>query len=284
MDLYQEFLLTALVSLLLAFLLGKLAGAGEPEKVPAVAADGGLDRVEESSPSLDEAGDEATELRLGGTLAKAMDSVVEIERIGADPAADEIKEVVAEEEEEEEEVREEKGRSLLHGEDEWEGIERSELELLFDFAVKYASSESGAEAVAKLGNGARMRLYGLCKVATEGPCYEPQPMALKVASRAKWNAWQRLGNMNPETAMEQYVTLLSESIPGWTGEKIREDATNSDGNDSLFTVVSATETPVTSSTIHHHPEPAVERLLEDSSSIGIDNAGIGQKFSDQDLG
>lgn len=35
------------------------------------------------------------------------------------------------------------------------------------------------------------------------------------------NAWQSLGNMNPEVAMEQYVTLLSGSIPEWAGEKPR---------------------------------------------------------------
>ncbi|XVE92422.1 hypothetical protein REPUB_Repub01dG0095700 [Reevesia pubescens] len=29
------------------------------------------------------------------------------------------------------------------------------------------------------------------------------------------NAWQRLGNMNPEAAMEQYVALLSDKVPGW---------------------------------------------------------------------
>jgi len=27
------------------------------------------------------------------------------------------------------------------------------------------------------------------------------------------NAWQRLGNMTPEVAMEQYITLLSRRIP-----------------------------------------------------------------------
>ncbi|RVW57451.1 hypothetical protein CK203_078852 [Vitis vinifera] len=30
------------------------------------------------------------------------------------------------------------------------------------------------------------------------------------------NAWQRLGNMSPEAAMEQYVALLSRDIPGWS--------------------------------------------------------------------
>lgn len=29
------------------------------------------------------------------------------------------------------------------------------------------------------------------------------------------NAWQQLGNMSAEVAMEQYITLLSERVPGW---------------------------------------------------------------------
>ncbi|RWV95289.1 hypothetical protein GW17_00042096 [Ensete ventricosum] len=83
-------------------------------------------------------------------------------------------------------VSEERGGSLLHGEDEWEGIERSELEKLFGVATEFVGSEKGVDAVSKLSNELQMQLYGLHRVATEGPCYEPQPMALKVTARAKW--------------------------------------------------------------------------------------------------
>ncbi|RZB68151.1 Acyl-CoA-binding domain-containing protein 3 isoform A [Glycine soja] len=97
--------------------------------------------------------------------------------------------------------------------DDWEGIERSELEKEFMAATKFVSGEENRLGGA--GSNLRMELYGLHKVATEGPCREPQPMALKLAARAKWNAWQKLGNMNPEVAMEQYVSLLSDKFPGW---------------------------------------------------------------------
>lgn len=30
------------------------------------------------------------------------------------------------------------------------------------------------------------------------------------------NAWQKLGNMDPDVAMEQYITLLSEKVPEWS--------------------------------------------------------------------
>ncbi|XP_009615144.1 acyl-CoA-binding domain-containing protein 3 isoform X2 [Nicotiana tabacum] len=97
--------------------------------------------------------------------------------------------------------------------DDWEGIERSELEEEFVKAVNFVDRGKGKE---NLGSELMMQLYGLQKIAMEGPCYEPQPMALKVYARAKWNAWQRMGSMNPEVAMEQYIELLSDHVPGWT--------------------------------------------------------------------
>ncbi|KAF3446570.1 hypothetical protein FNV43_RR11750 [Rhamnella rubrinervis] len=72
-------------------------------------------------------------------------------------------------------------------EDDWEGIEKSELENVFAAAVKFV--EHGAkddDRLLNVGNDVQMALYGLHKVATEGPCYESQPMALKLAARAKW--------------------------------------------------------------------------------------------------
>jgi len=33
--------------------------------------------------------------------------------------------------------------------------------------------------------------------------------------RCARNAWQKLGSMNPEVAMEQYISLLSNKFPEW---------------------------------------------------------------------
>ncbi|KAF8023207.1 hypothetical protein BT93_F0650 [Corymbia citriodora subsp. variegata] len=99
--------------------------------------------------------------------------------------------------------------------DDWEGIERSELEKKFAVAAKYVDPANMDDRMESVGSDVKMQLYGLHKVATEGPCHEPQPMALMVSARAKWNAWQRLGNMSPDLAMEQYISLLAENIPDW---------------------------------------------------------------------
>ncbi|KAE9458767.1 hypothetical protein C3L33_09324, partial [Rhododendron williamsianum] len=69
--------------------------------------------------------------------------------------------------------------------DDWEGIERSELGEVFAAAAKYVASGGKDERLSNMGSDVQMQLYGLHKVAMEGPCHEPQPMAIKISSRAK---------------------------------------------------------------------------------------------------
>ncbi|KAL9386029.1 hypothetical protein Peur_023039 [Populus x canadensis] len=127
----------------------------------------------------------------------------------------------------------------VEDDDDWEGIERSELEKIFGEAAKFVE-ESGNkdERLASVGSDLQMELYGLHKIATEGPCREQPPMALKVSARAKWNAWQRLGNMSPEAAMEQYIALVLEKAPGWMEEKPSGD--NKPGSSEVENLVAVT--------------------------------------------
>lgn len=76
--------------------------------------------------------------------------------------------------------------SMFNDEDEWEGIEKSDIEKLFGAAAEFVGSTEGNEALSELSNDLQMLLFGLRKIATEGPCYESQPLALKVSARAKW--------------------------------------------------------------------------------------------------
>ncbi|XP_010228883.1 acyl-CoA-binding domain-containing protein 5 isoform X2 [Brachypodium distachyon] len=104
--------------------------------------------------------------------------------------------------------------------EEWEGIERSEVEKRFGAAAAFSASDAGTAALSKLDSDVQLRLQGLLKVAIDGPCYDStQPLTLRPSSRAKWVAWQKLGNMHPEIAMDKYMNLLSEIIPGWMGDK-----------------------------------------------------------------
>ncbi|KAF8410179.1 hypothetical protein HHK36_002701 [Tetracentron sinense] len=92
---------------------------------------------------------------------------------------DEIEEAKKKKEDEEKE-------GLFNDYGDWEGIEKTELEKLFGDAVTFVGSRDHDGLLSSVGNDVQMQLYGLHKVATEGPCHEPKPMALKVSSRAKW--------------------------------------------------------------------------------------------------
>lgn len=82
-----------------------------------------------------------------------------------------------------EQERDEKRDVTVDFEDDWEGIERSELDKVFMAATEFVV---GSDSMASIGSDVQMELYGLHKVATEGPCREPQPMPLKLSARAKW--------------------------------------------------------------------------------------------------
>lgn len=115
-------------------------------------------------------------------------------------------------------------RGLVVDEDDWEGIERTELETRFGAAVVFVGSKNNANIITNLSNDVKMKLHGYHRIVTQGPCHEPQPMALKFSARAKWIAWRQLGIMSPEHAMEQYISLLSENIPDWMAENPYDNA------------------------------------------------------------
>ncbi|CAN6284962.1 unnamed protein product [Urochloa humidicola] len=129
--------------------------------------------------------------------------------------------------------------------EEWEGIERSEVEKRFGAAAAFAASGAGAAALSKLDGDVQLQLQGLLKVAIDGPCYDStQPLTLRPSSRAKWVAWQKLGNMNPEIAMEKYMTLLSETIPGWMGNETSDTKKHDAGSLSADNILAMTATNV----------------------------------------
>jgi len=81
---------------------------------------------------------------------------------------------------------------MLSDEEEWEGIERSELEKEFGRARHFVECGEKEGRFAMVGSDVMMEFYGLQKVAMEGPCHETQPMALKLSARAKWYRYSSL--------------------------------------------------------------------------------------------
>ncbi|XWS50321.1 hypothetical protein CRYUN_Cryun12cG0078400 [Craigia yunnanensis] len=99
--------------------------------------------------------------------------------------------------------------------DDWEGVECTELDEAFSAATAFVAAAAADRLSQKVSNEVQLQLYGLYKIATEGPCTAPQPSALKMTARAKWQAWHKLGAMPPEEAMQKYIDTVTELYPTW---------------------------------------------------------------------
>ncbi|KAJ0102344.1 hypothetical protein Patl1_05211 [Pistacia atlantica] len=99
--------------------------------------------------------------------------------------------------------------------DDWEGVESTELDEMFSAATAFVAATAATSPAQKVSSDVQLQLYGLYKIATEGPCSTPQPSALKMTARAKWQAWQKLGAMPPEEAMQKYIDIVTELYPTW---------------------------------------------------------------------
>ncbi|XP_313787.5 acyl-CoA-binding domain-containing protein 5 isoform X1 [Anopheles gambiae] len=61
-------------------------------------------------------------------------------------------------------------------------------------------------------NDMLLRFYSYYKQATKGKCCERKPAFWDVINRAKWDAWNRLGDMDKEVAMQKYVDELKKIV------------------------------------------------------------------------
>ncbi|KDR11486.1 Acyl-CoA-binding domain-containing protein 5 [Zootermopsis nevadensis] len=57
-----------------------------------------------------------------------------------------------------------------------------------------------------------LRFYAYFKQATEGQCVAPRPAFWEVVKKMKWEAWNKLGNMSREEAMNNYVEELKKIV------------------------------------------------------------------------
>lgn len=61
-------------------------------------------------------------------------------------------------------------------------------------------------------NEMMLKFYSYYKQATEGPCHIPKPGFWDVINRAKFDAWNKLGDMSKELAMKSYVEELKKIV------------------------------------------------------------------------
>lgn len=76
--------------------------------------------------------------------------------------------------------------SDVDDDDDWEGVESTELDEMFSAATAFVAAAAADRLSQKVSTDVQLQLYGLYKIATEGPCSTPQPSALKMTARAKW--------------------------------------------------------------------------------------------------
>lgn len=71
-----------------------------------------------------------------------------------------------------------------------------------------------------------LKFYGFYKQATSGKCNVSKPGIFNLSGRAKWSAWNELGDMTKEAAMKQYIQHLTGLKPEW-------DQQGEDGGDGF---------------------------------------------------
>ena len=57
-----------------------------------------------------------------------------------------------------------------------------------------------------------LKFYGYYKQASKGKCSQPKPSFWDVVGRAKWEAWNKCGNMTQKEAMTLYIDELKQVI------------------------------------------------------------------------
>ncbi|ESO96902.1 hypothetical protein LOTGIDRAFT_178218 [Lottia gigantea] len=62
------------------------------------------------------------------------------------------------------------------------------------------------------GNDIKLKIYGLFKQATEGKCNKPKPGMMDLVGKAKWQAWNGLGDISQDDAQKKYIDLVNELI------------------------------------------------------------------------
>ncbi|KAF5195825.1 Acyl-coa-binding domain-containing protein [Thalictrum thalictroides] len=158
--------------------------------------------------------------------------------------------------------------------DDWEGVEYTELDEIFSAATAFVAASAADRLSHKVSNEKQLQLYGFYKIATEGPCNTSQPSALNMSARAKWNAWQKLGSMSPEEAMQMYIQLVCELYPSWAAGSAADQSRKGRDKDAASSTSKSMMGPVFSSYVYEedsHSEAKLEAIHECAREGEIDN-------------
>lgn len=83
---------------------------------------------------------------------------------------------------------------------------KSKLEQLTESFEKYA--DRATKLPNKPSDAVMLELYGYYKQSKLGKNTNSAPWAFQVEAKAKWTAWNKLGDMSKEDAMTKYINLV----------------------------------------------------------------------------
>ncbi|XP_035751801.1 enoyl-CoA delta isomerase 2 isoform X2 [Egretta garzetta] len=95
------------------------------------------------------------------------------------------------------------------------------------------------------GNETKLKLYALFKQATEGPCSSPKPGMLDFVKKAKWDAWNSLGNLSQDNARQKYTELVSSLISAESAGQKKDASPEESRNDGYETILVTTKNNIT---------------------------------------
>ncbi|KAM4908222.1 enoyl-CoA delta isomerase 2 isoform 1-T1 [Sylvia borin] len=95
------------------------------------------------------------------------------------------------------------------------------------------------------GNETKLKLYALFKQATEGPCNAPKPGMLDFVKKAKWDAWNSLGNLSQDDARQKYADLVSSLVSAESVTQKKETSPEEGRHDGYETLIVTTKNNIT---------------------------------------
>ncbi|XP_066043636.1 enoyl-CoA delta isomerase 2 isoform X2 [Chamaea fasciata] len=141
------------------------------------------------------------------------------------------------------------------------------------------------------GNEAKLKLYALFKQATEGPCNAPKPGMLDFVKKAKWDAWNSLGNLSQDDARQKYADLVSSLVSAESVSQKKEASPEEGRHDGYETLIVTTKNNITKivfnrpdrkNAINHQMYREIIKALEEAgkndSTIAV-ITGIGDYYS-----
>lgn len=99
-----------------------------------------------------------------------------------------------------------------------EDLATTDIERRFHQATSYLPN-----IVAALETTDLLQFYALFKQSIIGPCNVPRPNIFSPQARSKWTAWNELGEMSKEAAMQRYVDKLNDLDPDWVDSHRSQD-------------------------------------------------------------